>query len=67
MFGLVLNAIANIYTNTAEREISLAASAIEEHNYATSAYHTEQATQLLDYRDYEVLGKPYTDEYESLV
>lgn len=66
MFDLILNAIANIYTNTAEREISLAATAIEEHDYGTSAYHTEQAAQLLDYRDFEVLAKPYTDEYESL-
>lgn len=67
MFDLILNAVANIYTNTAEREISLAATAVEERDYDTSAYHTEQAAKLLDYRDYEVLGKPYTDGYESLV
>lgn len=66
MFDFVLNAIADIYTNTAEREISLAATAIEERDYGTSAYHTERAAKLRDYRDYEVLSKPYTDEYESL-
>lgn len=66
MFGLVLNAIANIYTESAERELILAATAIEERDYDASAYHTQQATQLLDYRDYEVLAKLYTDEYESL-
>lgn len=66
MFDLILNAVANIYTNTAERETGLAAIAIEERDYDTSAYHTQQAAQLLDYRDYEVLAKPYNDEYESL-
>lgn len=66
MFDFVLNALADIYTNIAEREISLAATAIEERDYDTSAYHAEQAAKLLDYRDFEVLGKPYIDEYESL-
>lgn len=66
MFDLILNAVANIYTNTAEREISLAATAIEERDYDTSAYHTERASQLLDYRDYEILGQPYNDSYDHL-
>jgi hypothetical protein len=66
MIDFVLNAVANIYTKAAEREISLAATAIEECDYDTSAYHTQQAAQLLDYRDYEILGQPCTDEYESL-
>lgn len=66
MFDLILNAVANIYTKAAEREISLAATAIETCDYDTSAYHTAKAEQFLDYRDYELLNQPYNDQYESV-
>lgn len=61
MSDLVLNAIANIYTKSAEREISLAATAIENRDYDASAYHTARAEQFLDYRDHEIFNEPYAE------
>lgn len=66
MIDFVLNAVANIYTNAAEREIGFAATAIEDRDYDTSAYHTARAEQFLDYRDHELLNQPYNDQYESV-
>lgn len=66
MFDLVLNAVASLYTKAADHEIHQAVKATKEEDYASTAAHMAKAAGLMDYRDHEVLGEPYTDIYEGL-
>lgn len=65
MIDFVLNAVAKTYSDTADKEISLAVAATERGDYANTAVHICNAIRLTEYRDHEILGQPYNDGFEN--